>query len=131
MKKVRLGGRVLSVEDELVPRYLAQGYSVIDADGNVIKKGDIVTLDQALVEINRLSAENKKLREENLALSDAIELHKQALAEAVGRADEGGEGKADGEGDNTTPTFACPHCGKTYKTEKGLEAHIEKEHSQE
>ena len=44
MKTVKQGGRVLQVEDEIVPRYLAQGYSVIDAEGNVLVKGDIVTL---------------------------------------------------------------------------------------
>ena len=25
--------------------------------------------------------------------------------------------------------FACPHCGKEYKTEKGLADHIAKEHA--
>ena len=25
--------------------------------------------------------------------------------------------------------FSCPHCGKVYKTERGLEEHLAKEHS--
>lgn len=27
------------------------------------------------------------------------------------------------------PVFICPHCGKEYKTEKGLAEHIAKEHA--
>lgn len=72
MKKVRCGGRVLSVEDEIVPRYLAQGYSVIDTDGNVLVKGAIVTLDQALIEIARLNAVEQALTEENAKLAARI-----------------------------------------------------------
>lgn len=26
------------------------------------------------------------------------------------------------------PAFVCPHCGKEYKTEKGLQDHVAKEH---
>lgn len=29
-----------------------------------------------------------------------------------------------------TPKFVCPECGKEYKTEDGLNKHIEKEHPQ-
>lgn len=72
MKTVKQGGRVLQVEDEIVPRYLAQGYSVIDADGNVIVKGDIVTLDQARTEIIRLKAVEQALTEENAKLNARI-----------------------------------------------------------
>ena len=28
------------------------------------------------------------------------------------------------------PQFVCPECGKEYKTEDGLNKHIEKEHAQ-
>lgn len=28
------------------------------------------------------------------------------------------------------PKFVCPYCGKEYKTEDGLNKHIEKEHPQ-
>lgn len=72
MKTVKQGGRVLRVEDEIVPRYLAQGYSVIDADGNVLVKGDIVTLDQARTEIIRLKAVEQALTEENAKLAARI-----------------------------------------------------------
>ena len=72
MKTVKQGGRVLQVEDEIVPRYLAQGYSVIDADGNVLVKGDIVTLDQARTEIIRLKAVEQALTEENAKLAARI-----------------------------------------------------------
>ena len=30
----------------------------------------------------------------------------------------------------TPKVFTCPECGKEYKTEDGLNKHIEKEHSQ-
>lgn len=72
MKTVKQGGRVLQVEDEIVPRYLAQGYSVIDAEGNVLVKGDIVTLDQARTEIIRLKAVEQALTEENAKLTARI-----------------------------------------------------------
>lgn len=72
MKTVKQGGRVLQVEDEIVPRYLAQGYSVIDADGNILVKGDIVTLDQARTEIVRLKAVEHALTEENKKLAARI-----------------------------------------------------------
>ena len=72
MKTVKQGGRVLQVEDEIVPRYLAQGYSVIDADGNVLVKGDIVTLDQARTEIIRLKAVEQALTEKNAKLAARI-----------------------------------------------------------
>lgn len=29
------------------------------------------------------------------------------------------------------PKFVCPECGKEYKTEDGLNNHIEKEHKQD
>lgn len=72
MKTVKQGGRVLQVEDEIVPRYLAQGYSVIDADGNILVKGDIVTLDQARAEIVRLKSVEHALTEENKKLAARI-----------------------------------------------------------
>lgn len=72
MKTVKQGGRVLQIEDEIVPRYLAQGYSVIDTEGNVLVKGDIVTLDQARMEIARLKTMEQALTEENAKLTARI-----------------------------------------------------------
>jgi len=31
----------------------------------------------------------------------------------------------------STASFACPHCGKEYKSEAALNKHIEKEHQPE
>lgn len=83
MKKVKQGGRVLTVEDEFVPRYLAQGYSVIDDDGNVLEKGAIVTLDQALIEIARLKTVEKQFTEENAKLTTRIAELEAKLEAAV------------------------------------------------
>lgn len=117
MKKVKLGGRELSVEDEFVPRYLAQGYSVIDTDGTVLQEGEVATLDVAKVRIAKLTANLAALKAENCEL-------KAKIAKLQG---EDGEDAPD---DNAAPgSFACPHCGKEYKTEKGLAAHIQKEHA--
>lgn len=92
MKTVKQGGRVLQVEDEIVPRYLAQGYSVIDADGNVLVKGDIVTLDQARTEIIRLKAVEQALTEENAKLAARIAELEAAAPE--GDKDSGKENEA-------------------------------------
>ena len=45
---------------------------MIDADGNVLVKGDIVTLDQARTEIIRLKAVEQALTEENAKLNARI-----------------------------------------------------------
>lgn len=36
----------------------------------------------------------------------------------------------DEEPKNETAVYPCPHCGKEYKSEAGLKAHVEKEHPQ-
>lgn len=124
MKKVRLGGRVLSVEDELVPRYLAQGYSVIGKDGAVIQEGDIVTLDAALNKIAQIELENRALKNRN----SELEARNAELEAVLSELSEDNCGEQD-----TIPSadLRCPHCGKEYKTEKGLNAHIAKEHAAE
>lgn len=57
MKRVRLGGRELRIEDSAVAEFLHKGYSVIDDEGNVVQKGNVTTFNQAV-------EENKKLRQE-------------------------------------------------------------------
>lgn len=123
MKKVRMGGRCLSVSDALVPRYLAQGYSVIGEDGKVEKEGAITTLDGAMKKIAALKTENRELKERVDELTAAL-AEKEAVAAPVGEAPAA----------DTAPAqtgYICPVCGKQYKTEKGLTEHIAKEHPQE
>lgn len=62
MTRVKLGGRELNIPDELVTEYVAKGYSVIDSKGNTLRLGKAITYEQAIVENNRLEAENKKFR---------------------------------------------------------------------
>ena len=74
MVRVKLGGRELRIEDHAVAEFLKKGYSVIDDNGNVIQKGDVITFNQAV-------EENKKLREENEALKAEIAALKASAAE--------------------------------------------------
>lgn len=123
MKKVKMGGRILKVEDELVPRYLAMGYSVIGADGKVEKEGNVTNLEGALVKIAALKAENRELKQRVDELTAAL-AEKEAVTVPVDEAPAA----------DTAPAqtgYVCPVCGKQYKTEKGLTEHIAKEHPQE
>lgn len=88
MKRVRLGGKELRIEDEFVTEYLRKGYSVIDESGTVMQKGDVTTFNQAVEEIKSLRAEItlyvgkiKDLEEENADL-------KKKLSAAKKKADE-------------------------------------------
>lgn len=61
MTRVKLGGRELSIPDELVTEYTSKGYSVIDARGNVLQSGKSNTYEQLIIENKELTAANKRL----------------------------------------------------------------------
>ena len=65
MTRVKFGGKELTVADEQVAEYLAQGYSVIDSRGALLMKGNVLTFEEAIVE-------NKRLKRENAALHEKI-----------------------------------------------------------
>jgi len=90
MTKVKLGGRELTIPDDRVAEYLEQGYSVIDARGNTLQVGKILTYEQALTENNKLAAQNKRLKAahdslviENQRLNDDIEKLKSEIEKAT------------------------------------------------
>lgn len=120
MTKVRCGGRELSIEDELVDRYLAQGYSVIDSAGNVVRKGCITTMDTALKEIAKLRDEVERLTADRQALSAELDTLKGTL--------ESDSSDSDEVEDGDKPDFRCSICGKVYKSQSALDKHIKDKH---
>jgi hypothetical protein len=79
MKRVKLGGRELRIEDEAVAEFLQKGYSVIDDKGNVIQKGDVTTYNQAVEENKVLRKENEALKAENAQLKADLEVYKKQV----------------------------------------------------
>lgn len=120
MTKVRCGGRELSIEDELVDRYLAQGYSVIDNAGNVVRKGSITTMDTALKEIAQLRAEVERLSADKHALSAELNALKETL-------ENDNSGAAERK-DEDSPDSRCSICGKVYKSQAALDKHMKDKH---
>lgn len=72
MINVLKGNRILKVKEDALVEYLEKGYSQIDEKGKVIKKGKVSTKEEINKEIERLEAENKKLREENILLQEEM-----------------------------------------------------------
>lgn len=64
MAKVRKGNRELTIDEHKVDSFISQGYDQIDEDGNVIKKGNPVTLSDFKEECNYLRKEKKLLYQE-------------------------------------------------------------------
>lgn len=123
MKKVKSGGRVLVVDDEFVPRYLAQGYSVINEDGAVVQEGNITTLDNALQKISQLKAEKASLEGRIAKLETA--LSEQAKSDPGDRSDDSNNEQHLPD----SPALVCLHCGKAYKSESALDRHVKNAHS--
>lgn len=61
MAKVRKGNRELTIDEHKVDSFISQGYDQINEDGNVIKKGNPVTLSDFKEECNSLRKEKKLL----------------------------------------------------------------------
>lgn len=82
MKRVKLGGRELRIEDEAVAAFLQKGYSVIDDNGNVVQKGNVTTFNQAIEENNALRKENEALKAENADLKKKLSAAKKKAEES-------------------------------------------------
>lgn len=113
MAIVKKANRERIVPEEKVNEFLALGYSLIDNDGNVLKKGTAQTKDdfrvalkEAQIENTELHAEIVRLKEENDSLHAEIEALKK-----------GSDDK-----------FKCPHCDKEYSTQAALDKHIKDKH---
>ena len=70
MVRIRRGGRELTVPDSSVAEYLKEGYSVIDDQGNEVKRGMALNYSQAMAE---LTAEKTRTAALATALKDANE----------------------------------------------------------
>jgi len=77
----RLANKILRIPADAVDRYLAQGYTITDAQGNVLKKGtpsDSNSLklgyEQQKQEIESLKAQVKTLADKNENLTKKIEV---------------------------------------------------------
>ena len=60
MSQVRKGNRILTIEPHRVDDYVARGYDHIDESGEVIKKGDPVSLADFKREYSSLKAQIKE-----------------------------------------------------------------------
>ena len=91
MTKVRKGNRELSVEDGSVDSYIAEGYQIIDARGNVLKHSTTTSYSGLIVENNELRQTVKRL-ETRIASLEAEEGRKDE--EIAGLVDELAKAKA-------------------------------------
>ena len=66
---VKRGNVVLTINAELVDRYVAKGYDLIDKTGNVIKKSVPTDLDSLKAAYERQLSENKQLKEQIASLT--------------------------------------------------------------
>ena len=53
----RRANKVVRIGEDLLEKYIAQGYSITDADGNVIKKGTPTSTNQLTAEYKKQEAE--------------------------------------------------------------------------
>ena len=75
--------KILKITEDSLEKYIAQGYTITDMKGNVIKKGTPHDINQLTAEckaqekeIEKLKGENAKLKEEVTALKAEIEKFK-------------------------------------------------------
>lgn len=66
---VKRGNVVLTINAELVDRYVAKGYDLIDKTGNVIKKSVPTDLNSLKAAYERQLSENKQLKEQIASLT--------------------------------------------------------------
>lgn len=106
MKLIQRGNKQLRIADDQIEQYREIGYIEVD---EITGKPLSVP-----AETNDVEAENERLRIENEEL--------RAQLAAAG---------CHGVSVQSPTVFPCPHCGKEYKTMKGLTDHIVKEHVEE
>lgn len=90
----RRGNKILKISEDYVDRYLGQGYSITDMNGNLIKKGVPHDTNALTAEVSRQNEEIEKLKGEldtKEALikeqGDEIEKLKSELNDATARLD--------------------------------------------
>lgn len=88
MVRVRMGGRELRIEDAAVKDYLKRGYSVVDENGTVIKKGEVIDFNQAMAEVKALRLENEQLRTQADSAKKKSARANKAKAEEASAAEE-------------------------------------------
>ncbi len=101
------------VPDEKVNEFLALGYSLIDKNGTVLKKGKAQSKEDLLVAYKDAQAENTELHAEIVRLKEENDsLHAEIEALKKGSDDK----------------FKCPHCDNEYSTQAALDKHIKDKH---
>lgn len=75
----RRANKVIKIGDDLLEKYIAQGYSITDADGNVIKKGTPTSANQLTAEYKKQEAEIASLKAENSALKAEVKALKSEI----------------------------------------------------
>lgn len=116
---VKKGNSERVIAEEKLPEFLKMGYSHIDKNGKVIKKGEAQTTNdlraaysEAVKEVETLTKKFNELSEE----LDAVKKENEALkAENIELLKNGGK-------------FKCPHCDKEYTTQAALDKHIKDKH---
>lgn len=101
------------VPDEKVNEFLSLGYSLIDKDGTVLKKGKAQSKEDLLVAYKDVQKENEEFQAEIVRLkteNDSLKAEIEALKK-------GADDK-----------FKCPHCDKEYATQAALDKHIKEKH---
>ena len=116
MTRVRKGNRELSVEDGSVDAYIADGWQILDARGNVVRHGTTVSYSGLLIENNELKQTVKRL-ETVVASLEAEGARKEADIAAL--VDELEKAKAAQNGVATPSPFASEGGDDSAAAKKG------------
>ena len=116
MTKIRKGNRELSIEDGSVDSYIAAGYQIIDARGNVINHGTNTSYSGLIVENNELKQTVKRM-ETAIASLEAEAARKDE--EIAGLVDELAKAKAAQNGVATPSPSASEASGDPAPAKRG------------
>ena len=115
---VKKGNSERVIAEEKLPEFLKMGYSHIDKNGKVIKKGEAQTASDLRAAYADVVKENEALTKQTKELSDELDAAKkenETLKEQIELLKNGGK-------------FKCPHCDKEYTTQAALDKHIKEKH---
>lgn len=73
MALVKRGNVELRVAENLVEEYLSKGYSLLDDNGNVVRKKIPVTIEDYKAQLAALEAENLEVKKVNCAQAEEIQ----------------------------------------------------------